>query len=58
MNITTRFTEEMMSIAESYSDDADEPAASESGSFADYAMVSLHGLRIFPDETYEMIIDR
>jgi IS5 family transposase len=59
MNITTRFTEEMMSIAESYSDDADEPAAPEGGgSFADYAMISLHGLRIFLDETYKMIIDR
>jgi IS5 family transposase len=59
MNITTRFTEEMVSLAKSYSDDADEPAAPEGGgSFAEYAMISLHGLRIFLDETYEMIIDR
>jgi len=59
MNITTRFTEEMVSLAKSYSDDADEPAAPEGGgSFAEYAMISVHGLRIFLDETYEMIIDR
>jgi hypothetical protein len=59
MNITTRFTEEMVSLAKSYSDDADETAAPEGGgSFAEYAMISLHGLRIFLDETYEMIIDR
>jgi len=59
MNTTTRFTEEMVSLAKSYSDDADETAAPEGGgSFAEYAMISLHGLRIFLDETYEMIIDR
>jgi len=59
MNVTTRFTEEFVSLAKSYSDDADEAAAPEGGgSFADYAMISLHGLRIFLDETYEMIIDR
>jgi len=59
MNITTRFTEEMVSLAKSNSDDADETAAPEGGgSFAEYAMISLHGLRIFLDETYEMIIDR
>jgi len=27
------------------------------GSFAEYAMISLHMLRIFFEETYEMIID-
>ena len=59
MNKTTRFTEEMVSLAKSYSDDSDETAAPEGGgSFAEYAMISLHGLRIFLDETYEMIIDR
>jgi IS5 family transposase len=33
-------------------------AAAGGGRFADYAMISLHGLRIFLEETYEMIIDR
>ena len=59
MNTTTRFTEEMVSLAKSYSDDADETAAPDGGgSFAEYAMISLHGLRIFLEETDEMIIDR
>jgi IS5 family transposase len=59
MNTTTRFTEEMVSLAKSYCDDPDEAAAPEGGgSFAEYAIISLHGLRIFLDETYEMIIDR
>ena len=48
-----------MSLAKSYSDDADEAAAPEGGgSFAKYAMISLHGLRILLDESYEMTIDR
>ena len=59
MNITTRFAEEMVSLAKSYCDDPDETAAPEGGgSFAEYAVISLHGLRIFLNETYEMIIDR
>jgi len=59
MNTTTRFTEEMVSLAKSYCDDPDETAAPEGGSsFAEHAMISLHGLRIFLDETYEMVIDR
>jgi len=59
MNVTSRFTEEMVSLAQSYSDDADEAAAPEGGgSFADYAMITLHGLRILLDESYEMTIDR
>ena len=59
MNLTTRFTEEMVSLAKSYCDDRDEAAAPEGGgSFAEYAVISLHGLRIFLDETYDMIIDR
>ena len=42
-----------------YSDDADGAAAREGGgSFAEYAMVALHGLRILLDESYEMTIDR
>ena len=59
MNVTTRFTEEMVSLAKSYCDDSDETAAPEGGgSFAEYAIISLHGLRISLYETYEMIIDR
>ena len=59
MNVTTRFTEEMVSLAKSYCDDSDETAAPEGGgSFAEYAMISLHRLRIFFEETDEMIIDR
>ena len=38
---------------------AGEPAAAfRRGRFADYAIISLHGLRIFLEESYEMIIDR
>ena len=59
MNFTTRFTEEFASLAKSYSDDADGPAAPEGGGrFADYAIISLHGLGISLEEFYEMIIDR
>ena len=59
MSLTTRFTEEFVSLAKSYSDDADEPAAPEGGGrFPGYAIISLHGLRIFLEESYEMIIDR
>ncbi len=59
MNVTTRFTEEMVSLAKSYCDDSEETAAPEGGgSFAEYAMISLHRLRIFFEETDEMIIDR
>ena len=59
MNLTTRFAEEFVSLIKSYSHDADEPAAPEGGGrFADYAITSLHGLRIFLEESYETIIDR
>ena len=58
MNVTTRFTEEMVSLAKSYCDDAEEAAAPEGGgNFGEHAMITIHGLRIFLDETYEMIID-
>jgi len=43
MNITNRFIEEMVSLAKSYCDDSDEAAAAfRDGSFAQYAMISLH----------------
>lgn len=48
----------MVSLIKSYCDDSEETAAPEDGgSFAEYAMISLHGLRIFFDETHEMIIN-
>jgi len=53
MNVTTRFTEEMVSLAKSYCDNSDETAAPEGGgSFAECAMISLHGLRIFLDQAH------
>jgi hypothetical protein len=58
MNITTRLTEDLVSLAKSYSVDADEPAALEgSGRFAEWAMISLHGLRIFLEKSYVMTLD-
>lgn len=58
MNTIVRFTEQVVSLAESYCADADEPAAPEGGGqFAEYAMVSLHCLRVFFDHTYAMVID-
>ena len=58
MNVTTRFAEEFVSLAESYSDDAGEPAAPEGGGrFAEHAMISLHGMRIFLGKSYEMALD-
>ena len=59
MNFTTRFTKEFVSLAKSYSDNADEPATPEGGGrFADCGIISLHGLGISLEEFYEMIIDR
>ncbi len=59
MNITNRFTKEMVSLAKSYCDNPVEAAAAfQAGSFAEDAMISLHRLRIFLGETNEMIIDR
>ena len=44
MNLTTRFTEEMVSLAKSYCDDPDEAAAPEGGgSFAEYAVIPSMG---------------
>ena len=58
MNIITRLIEELVSLAKSYSVDADEPAAPESGGrFAEWAMISLHGLRIFLEKSYVMTLD-
>ncbi|AUX09844.1 transposase IS5 family protein [Halalkaliarchaeum desulfuricum] len=57
-DLTTRLTEELVSLAKSYSDDAEEAAATfRGGSFAEWAMISLHGLRIFLEKSYVMTID-
>ena len=54
----SRFTERSVWAAKSVADDSDEPAAPEGGGgFADYAMISLHCLRIYLDTTYRMTID-
>ena len=53
-----RFTERTVWIAKKVVDDADEPAAPEGGGgFADYAMISLHCLRIYLNTSYRMTID-
>jgi hypothetical protein len=40
MNLTSRFTEEMVSLAKSYCDDPDEAAAAfRGGSFAEHAVI-------------------
>ena len=58
VNVTSRFTEEVVSLAESYCNDTEEPAAPEGGGrFPDYVMIPLHCLRIFLEKSYEMTID-
>ena len=58
VNVTSRFTEKIVSLAESYCDDTEEPAAPEGGGrFPDYVMIPLHCLRIFLEKSYEMTID-
>jgi hypothetical protein len=48
MNLTSRLTNEMVSLAKSYCSNPDEVVAPEGGgSLAKHAMISLHGLRIF-----------
>ena len=47
-----------MPIAQVVTGDGDESAAPEGGGgFADYALVSLHCLRIYLDASYRMTID-
>jgi IS5 family transposase len=58
MTQISRFTEEIVPIAQRVTGDGDESAAPEGGGgFADYAFVSLHCLRIYLDTTYRMTID-
>jgi hypothetical protein len=52
MNLTTRLTEVIVSLVQSNSVDPDESAAPEGGSsFADCAMISIHGLRIILEKS-------
>ena len=58
VNVTSRLTEEVVSLTESYCDDTEEPAAAlRGGRFPDYVMIPLHCLRIFLEKSYEMTID-
>ena len=52
------FTSEVVPIAQRVTGDGGESAAPEGGGgFADYALVSLHCLRIYLDTSYRMTID-
>jgi len=58
MTQISRFTGEIVPIAQVVTGDGDESAAPEGGGgFADYALVSLHCLRIYLDASYRMTID-
>ncbi|RLM83467.1 IS5 family transposase [Halobellus sp. Atlit-38R] len=58
MTQISRFTGEIVPIAQVVTGDGDESAAPKGGGrFADYALVSLHCLRIYLDTSYRMTID-
>jgi len=58
MTQISRFIGEVVPVAKRVTGDGDESAAPEGGGgFADYAMVSLHCLRIYLDTPYRMTID-
>lgn len=58
MTQISRFTEQCIPIAERVTGDGDESAAPNGGGgFADYALVSLHCLRIYLNTSYRMTID-
>jgi hypothetical protein len=58
MTHISRFTERCVLVAQRVTDDSDEFAASvRGGGFADYALISLHCLRIYLDASYRMTID-
>ena len=58
MTKISRITERCVSIAQNVMGERDESAAPEGGGgFADYALVSLHCLRIYLDTSYRMTID-
>lgn len=58
MTQTSRFTCEIVSIAQRVSDLKEESATPEGGGgFSDFALISLHCLRIYFDTSYRMTID-
>ncbi|WP_273837152.1 IS5 family transposase [Halococcus sp. PRR34] len=58
MTQISRFTEEVVLVAQRVTGDGDESAAPNGGGgFADYALVSLHCLRIYLNTSYRMTID-
>ena len=58
MTKISRFTSEIVPIAQRVAGDGDESAATfRGGGFADYALVSLHCLRIYLNTSYRMTID-
>ena len=58
MTQISRFTEKVVPVSERVTGDGDESAAPDGGGgFADYALVSLHCLRIYLDTSYRMTID-
>jgi IS5 family transposase len=57
MTQISRFTNEIVPISQRITGDGDESAVPEGGGFADYALVSLHCLRIYLDTSYRMTID-
>ena len=57
MTQISRFTEEVVPVAQRVTGDGDESAAPDGGGgFADYAFASLHCLRIYLDTSYRMTI--
>ena len=58
MTQISRFIGEAVPVAQRVTGDGDESAAADGGGgFADYALVSLHCLRIYLDTSYRMTID-
>ena len=58
MTQISRFTERCVLVAQRVTDDGDESTASvRGGGFAEYALVSLHCLRIYLGASYRMTID-
>ena len=58
MTQISRFIREVVPVAQSVTGDGDESAAPDGGGgFAEYALVSLHCLRIYLDTSYRMTID-
>ncbi len=58
MTQISRFSGDVLPVAQSVTSHGNESAATfRGGGFADYALVSLHCLRIYLDAFYRMMID-